>query len=1039
MIRRIEADGTSSERWLEATWNYDVNRPSQTRILRCTSQPCDDAHPPVLETRTDFGYDSAGKLLFQCMKDPGNATALAFDCASATAAPAGVRRSRYTYCTTAFAGGCGVLGSLRTVDGPREDVADITTFNYYASDSAANCVTSNNCNYRQGDRESVVNAGGHVTSFLKYDQQGHVLRMSDPNQVIVDMTYNLRGWLRTRTVRANAGLDPAPSALDATTTVDYTAFGAVERVTDAMGVWTQYTYDNAQRLVAISDPVGNRIDYELDNAGNRTREQTRDASNTLRRNLKRQFNSVNRMVKLFNANEVDFVGYQHDEVGNPKQVTDQLGNITAQAFDPLNRLIQTIQDQPHPTSPDTPDPGTTNATTAYLYDARGNMTRVTDPNKLVTGYTFNGLGDRTHLASPDTGYSEFSYDAAGNVEYHYDARNINTHHHHDALNRLVTWSGDFGAFYYLHEIGNSQCGTHFPKGRLVRVLDGPGGVSYCYDRRGNLTRKIVSFSAASGFPTTGSIDYSYDLADRMLSITYPSGAQVTLQRDAAGRVVGIQRTQSGVTSALVTSVTYRPFGPIASVAFGSGELLTKNWDLDYRPLGVTLSQDFSLSLTTDKTGDIVAATQITGGSTKSHVFDYDDLHRIIAVRDPEGPKNQQWVTRWTYDLTGNRLSQTQGFNGTPQLYTYANQPLTPVLPYTAGYEDYAHQRVDRPHDATGNLTSGVTGQAYDYDSVNRMKSVTVSGLTLDRLYNHRSQRAIRFVPPGPGRDRQFVATWYDEDGHTIQENEYESVPDSAGGQSTVQLTRSNEYVWLNETPVAVIQKVGSGPSRTVFLVTDHLNSPRVARDASSSVWRWNMLTGDPFSGGSSVFGEIPAIGVGSNPVVMDLRFPGQLWDQETGLQYNYYRDYEAATGRYVESDPIGLAAGVQTYAYANSRPTSVTDKFGLYSAEGMQLLNGLNEMGRMGEPYIPECFRPDLCNTSLKDCLLNCREALMPGAPTSPFGLLAEGAGTGSAISAAAGGGFLPVATGMIGGLWAGWNMGCLLSCGSPCNYPNAR
>jgi RHS repeat-associated protein len=61
--------------------------------------------------------------------------------------------------------------------------------------------------------------------------------------------------------------------------------------------------------------------------------------------------------------------------------------------------------------------------------------------------------------------------------------------------------------------------------------------------------------------------------------------------------------------------------------------------------------------------------------------------------------------------------------------------------------------------------------------------------------------------------------------------------------------------------------------------------------------------------------------------------PGQYFDVETGLSYNYYRDYDPATGRYVESDPMGLGGGVNTYAYVSDKPLLSADPLGLCKIE----------------------------------------------------------------------------------------------------------
>lgn len=123
-----------------------------------------------------------------------------------------------------------------------------------------------------------------------------------------------------------------------------------------------------------------------------------------------------------------------------------------------------------------------------------------------------------------------------------------------------------------------------------------------------------------------------------------------------------------------------------------------------------------------------------------------------------------------------------------------------------------------------------------------------------------------------------------------------------------------EYVYLNGAPLAQVD--AGSPEVLTYLHTDHLATPRYGTNAGGSrVWTWD----------SGAFGKQAATGTAT----VNLRFPGQYFDAETGLHYNWNRYYNPATGRYVSSDPIGLAGGLNTFGYVEQSPANFTDAIGL--------------------------------------------------------------------------------------------------------------
>src|SRR6185437_4178119 len=143
---------------------------------------------------------------------------------------------------------------------------------------------------------------------------------------------------------------------------------------------------------------------------------------------------------------------------------------------------------------------------------------------------------------------------------------------------------------------------------------------------------------------------------------------------------------------------------------------------------------------------------------------------------------------------------------------------------------------------------------------------------------------------------QFV---YDRAGHLLAE--------SNGATGAAQ----TEYVWLSGMPLAVVTG-----GALYFIHPDHLGAPQKATDASQNL-TWDIVA-RPF--GQSEQQTFPSLS--------NLRFPGQYFDSESGLQQNWFRDYDASLGRYIESDPIGLRGGINTFAYVRSNPTGHIDPTG---------------------------------------------------------------------------------------------------------------
>jgi YD repeat-containing protein len=640
------AGGTTPQtRTISTQWHATFRLPAVT------------AEPLRISTIT---YDTAGNRLSRSIQPTGDATGAQGFSATASGAP---RTWTYTY---------NANGSVLTVDGPRTDVADVTTYTYYANNDADLG--------KRGNVATITNAAGHTTNITAYNAYGQPLTMVDANGLGTTMTYDARQRLKTRTVGSE------------TTTYDYDFAGQLAKVTLPDGSFLSYDYDTAHRLTGMEDNLGNRIAYTLDAMGNRTAEEVRDPANQLAQTRSRVFNNLSRLFRELGA-QCQTTEYAYDEQGNVASVKDPLNRVTSNQYDALNRLRQVTS--PTPIS----------AVTQYAYDGIDQLVAVTDPRSLVTGYTVDGLGNLNVQASPDTGTTTNAYDDAGNLLSQTDAKSQVTAYTYDALNRvtLITFH-DGSKQAYAYDQGSNGIG------RLSSITEtNPANqvtsvIAYAYDQHGRVTSETRTVGGVQYV-----LAYAYDGFGRLSGLTYPSGRTVAYGFDGVGRVSQVTTTKSGdQPQTVVSGVTYHPFGGVKGYTLGNGQAYTRGIDLDGRIASYTLgTQSFAIGY--DAASRISFISDI-GVPANTNTYGYDNLDRITSAVLPATPY------AYGYDAVGNRTSKTAGSSTDTYAYSPTSNRIASITPSSGPVKSFVF-------DANGSTTAD--GQStYAYDVRGRMVQAT---------------------------------------------------------------------------------------------------------------------------------------------------------------------------------------------------------------------------------------------------------------------------------------------------------------------------
>jgi len=579
--------------------------------------------------------------------------------------------------------GYNASGQVSSINGPRTDINDVTTLEYYE------CTTGGAC----GQLKKVTNALGHITTYDLHDANGRLKQMTDPNGLRTTYTYDPRGRIKTITQIPTSGST-------ATTQYSYTSWGDVSQVIDPDGVVLNYQYDAAHDLRFIVDAAGNYIHYKYDLKGNRTGEDIYDAGGYLKRTISQAYDLRNHLNQINNAGNITQL--LHDAVGNLTSEIDPNNHGTTHQYDALNRLFKTVNALSQETS--------------YSQDINDRPTVVTAPNGLSTQYQYDDLGNLLKEVSPDRRTTNYTHDAAGNVLTVKDARNITTTYTYDALNRVtVQQSSDANTPRYNYYYDGCF------RGQLCNVSrSGTGYLILSYDKLGRLSYQL---DLGTWLYST----YAYTPGGRLSQITYPSDRIVNYQYDALGRINQVSTTLDDTTTVLAQNLSYYPFGPLNSFSFGNGQYFFMNVDQAYRPTFQRSGPRWKNAFY-DPAGNLNALDDING---TAQTFTYSALDELTSASDTQ--VGNYGSLGYTYLPNGNRETETR--NGVASDYSYIGNRLSNTsslywLYDTAGNAYWSNYAYVMAYDGYGRMTSALSGAAtYEYNPFNQRIRKTAGGIT----------------------------------------------------------------------------------------------------------------------------------------------------------------------------------------------------------------------------------------------------------------------------------------------------------------------
>jgi RHS repeat-associated protein len=705
------------------------------------------------------------------------------------------------------------------------------------------------------------------------------------------------------------------------TTITYDARGAIEQVNRA-GAITHYQHDAAGHTTQVISPNGEQVQFTFNTANNIATildrqhnriELLRDTEGTLQEaKLLDPFGKLAQQPRRYtlpSANRGDTGADAEDGSEADSQTRDPV-------LADLRTLISTAQtaEQANIVRPEPIAPyanvkafiaAAESGTQADEPNAPDGTQSATDANGNTTTYLFDDFGNLVQVRSPVTGTTTYTYDSANRIigKHNSDASHVT--YRRDPAGRVI----GLKAYSPTNTIEEDAVIEWGKANKPITITYLAGKEQFAYDAAARLITHTQQIDKQHL-----TLQYRYNQAGQLITKTLPNGQELTY------RYRSTPHPKAGLLESVWLAGISNPTAHHMSAGLLDRPIVQNlNSEADqYAQRTFAFGNGLTNALVLDQQGRVIKAgnTQVgqtslaykpqvnpTPQPTSNEPTSVTTTHPILLGQRAQEQAAQAFISR----LHGQVASWHHDPLDVPGSSADSTIPNSSPTNTATRFDTVGRQIQQGDTHYTYNSLNRLTGIERDIGNVSDRKSKSTQQIASYR-YNLFGQRIAKTVPQTHANSSK--TTYYFYDGSTLVfEGEGE-------GNDHNHSASAKQYVWLNETPVAVLQD-----SHILAIHTDHRNAPlAVTNESREVVWQADVadyLNSTPIQ--SKTLGHI----------TFNLRGSNQYFDAESGLHYNTQRYFNPISAKYLTPDPMGLAAGPDLYAFALNQPHTLSDPLGL--------------------------------------------------------------------------------------------------------------